>query len=254
MPETSEAMSAEFDTVADWTADAAIDLGADHYVAAGCRGSGSPSLLQWFVDELRVSASTRLLDVGAGVGGPAAFAHDQTGVRPVLSEPEPGACRSAARLFDLPVVRSDATALPFADGRFDVAWALGVLCTVPDQPRMLAELRRVVVPHGRLGLLVFVAAHDRLPDQPEGNNFPTDAALSELLAGAGLRVEASATSRGTSVEPPGWRQKVDAVEHELDRRHHDDPAWQTAQAQAGAIGRLIGADLIEPRAMILSAP
>ena len=35
-------MSAEFDTVADWTARVALDLGPDYRIPAGCRGSGNP--------------------------------------------------------------------------------------------------------------------------------------------------------------------------------------------------------------------
>jgi hypothetical protein len=53
------------------------------------------------------------VDVGAGLGGPAAYAAHRTGVQPVLVEPEPDACRAAARLFGAPVVQADATTLPF---------------------------------------------------------------------------------------------------------------------------------------------
>ena len=38
----TEAMQAEFDTVAEWTAQVAADLGPEYHVPAGCRGSGSP--------------------------------------------------------------------------------------------------------------------------------------------------------------------------------------------------------------------
>lgn len=38
----SEAMSAEFDTVAEWTARVALDLGEDYFVPAGCRGAVAP--------------------------------------------------------------------------------------------------------------------------------------------------------------------------------------------------------------------
>jgi hypothetical protein len=41
----SEAMAAEFDTVAEWTAQVALDLGASFHVPAACRGSGSPAAL-----------------------------------------------------------------------------------------------------------------------------------------------------------------------------------------------------------------
>ena len=150
-------MQAEFDTVAGWTADVALDLGPDYHLPAACRGSGSPSALRWLLDRLAPSSGDRMLDCGAGVGGPSAFARAETGIVPTLTDPEYGACRAARRLFDLPVVQARAP-LPFAAAAFDVAWSLGVLCTVRDQDGFMAELVRVLRPAGRLGLLVFVAA------------------------------------------------------------------------------------------------
>ena len=37
-----EAMEDEFDTVAEWTAQVAADLGPEYFIPAGCRGSGQP--------------------------------------------------------------------------------------------------------------------------------------------------------------------------------------------------------------------
>jgi hypothetical protein len=45
-------MAAEFDTVAEWTAEVAADLGAAYHIPAGCRGSGSPAALDWLVGNL----------------------------------------------------------------------------------------------------------------------------------------------------------------------------------------------------------
>ncbi len=233
-----EAMKAEFDTVAEWTAEVAVDLGPDYFLAAGCRGSGSPASLRWLAERLVIAAGDRMLDCGAGVGGPAAFLADEVKVRPVLSEPEAGACRAAQRLFGLPVVQAG-SALPFASASFDVAWSLGVLCTVDDQVQFLRELHRVLTPTGRLGLLVFVARELPLSDQPAGNTFPTDAGLRELLASAALRVEDSASVTDFAASPTSWQQRADAVEAELERRHRQDPTWQTAARQSQLIGRLL---------------
>jgi SAM-dependent methyltransferase len=148
----AEAMEAEFDTVAEWTAQVAADLGPAYYVPAACRGSGQPVALDWLLAGLHSGPGDLLADIGAGVGGPAAYASGRVGVRPVLVEPEPGACRAAARLFGAPVLRADATALPLADGSVHLAWCLGVLCTAtgPDaQLSMLLQMRRVVRPGGR---------------------------------------------------------------------------------------------------------
>ncbi len=234
----SDPMESEFDVVAGWTAEVALDLGPDFHLPAACRGSGSPASLRWFTDRLGLGATDRMLDCGAGVGGPAAFAAAEVGVRPILSEPEPGACRAARRLFGLPVVQA-ASDLPFATGAFDVAWSLGVLCTVTDQPGLLRELVRVLTPGGRLGLLVYVARAEPLTDPPAGNQFPTEVRLHQLLASAGLTVTASAQLGEFPADGTDWPERVAAVDAELKHRHGDDPHWQTAADQARRIGRLL---------------
>jgi SAM-dependent methyltransferase len=234
----TEEMEAEFDTLAEWTAEAALDLGPDYFLPAGCRGSGRPAALRWLIDRLEITAADRMLDCGAGVGGPAGFAAQETGVRPVLSEPQAGACRAARRLFGLPTVQAGSE-LPFAAGSFDVGWSLGVLCTVDDQPLLLRELHRVLAPGARLGLLVFVAQHPPLSTQPAGNNFPTDDGLRDLLSEAGFQLLNSASEGDFTALPTHWQERADAVDAELERRHRDDPAWQVAGQQSAVIGRLL---------------
>ena len=236
----SDAMSAEFDTVAEWTADVAVELGPDHHVPAGCRGSGSPAALDWLVERLELASGETLVDCGAGVGGPAAYAAQRREVRPLLVEPEAGACRAARTLFAHPVVRADAAALPVADGSFDAAWALGVLCTTEAQLDLLRELLRVTRTAGRIGLLVLVAAEPLgEADVPEGNHFPTMDTFHRLVDEAGLRIdEACGTDQLGSV-PGEWSRRVDAVTAELAARHGDDRAWQQAEHQSDLIGELI---------------
>jgi SAM-dependent methyltransferase len=235
----NEAMEDEFDTVAEWTAEAALELGPDHYIPAGCRGSGSPAALAWLVDTLALAPTDRMLDCGAGVGGPAAYAQQRAGVRPVLLDPERGACRAAGRLFGLPAVRADAAALPFGAETFDAAWCIAVLCTTPDQLGLLSELRRVLRPSGRLGLLVYTAAATEVPGQPEGNHFPTEQDLSALLAQAGFAVEAQRPTSEFKAAPPEWTRAAEEAEAELERRHGDDSAWITAEEQAAKFGQLL---------------
>lgn len=230
-------MQAEFDTVAGWTADVALDLGPNHHLAAGCRGSGSPGVLRWLLDRLAPAPTERMLDCGAGVGGPAAFAQVEAGIVPVLTDPEHGACRAAARLFGFPVAQA-AGPLPFTSSAFDVAWSLGVLCTVGDQDAFVAELVRVLRPAGRLGLLVF-AAPEPPREQPEGNHFPTPDGLRALLDRHGLTVTDSASSADFAAEPTLWQEQTAAVEAELARRHGSDPRWQVAGAQSAIMGRLL---------------
>ena len=205
-PEIGGAMEAEFNTVADWTARVAADLGPEYHIPAACRGSGQPAVLNWLLECLGPRPGEVMIDVGAGMGGPAAYATRRTGVQPVLAEPEPGACRAAARLFGAPVVQADATALPFGAATADLAWCLGVLCTAPGsaaQRAMLGQLRRVVRPGGRIGLLVYLAAAVELDDPPEGNHFPSSGQLHDLFGQAGLEAVEVAGFRDVSPAAAG---------------------------------------------------
>jgi SAM-dependent methyltransferase len=234
----SDAMEAEFDTVAGWTEEAVRALGQEYAVPAGCRGSGSEGALRWLADRLRLAPGGRILDDGAGVGGPAGWMAAERGVRPVCAEPMAAAARAGLRLFGLPSVVAVAQALPFADASFDAAWCLGVLCTTSDKLPALRELRRVLTDGGRLGLLVFVADAPLPPPLPEGNEFPPEAELLSLLADAGFDLTDSAEA-DLSDSPPEWGERADAVDAEVQRRHGGDPAFEQAQEQSRRVGRLL---------------
>jgi len=248
----ADSMSAEFDTVAEWTAEVAADLGPDYAIPAGCRGSGSPGVLRWFLDRLAPASGRTFLDCGAGVGGPAAFAAREAGVAPVLTDPEAGACRAARSLFSLPTVRAG-TSLPIATRSIGTGWSLGVLCTVGDQAAYVAELRRVLRPDARFGVLVYTASHPgRLRhDPPDGNTFPTGEVLAALLDGASLRVEESGRTDDFAGVSPTWQQATAAVQAELESRHGQDPRWQAAERQSDRMGRLLDAGEVVGTLLVL---
>ena len=241
----SEAMEAEFDTVAGWTEEAVRALGPEHAIPAGCRGSGSEGALRWLADRLDPGPDTRLLDDGAGVGGPAGWLAAERGVRPVCAEPMAAAVRASRRLFGLPSVVAMAQQLPFADGSFDAAWCLGVLCTTSDKAGSLAELRRVLVPGARLGLLVFVAAGPLPPPLPEGNEFLAERELLDLLSGAGFDLQESGEA-DLADSPAEWLERADAVDAEVARRHGEAPEFTQARENAKRVGRLISGDHLRP--------
>lgn len=234
----NEAMEAEFATVAGWTEEAVRALGPEYAIPAGCRGSGSEGGLRWLADRLDLAPEARVLDDGAGVGGPAGWLAEERGLRPVCAEPMTAAARASRRLFGLPSVVAVAQHLPFADGAFDAAWCLGVLCTTSDKAEALAELRRVVADGGRVGLLVFVADAPLPPPLPEGNEFPSEDELLRLLADAGLRLEERAEA-DLADSPQEWTRRADAVDAEVARRHGDDPAFRQAQEQSRRVGSLL---------------
>ncbi|MBE2319755.1 class I SAM-dependent methyltransferase [Solirubrobacter sp. CPCC 204708] len=101
---------------------------------------------------LLAGLSGRVVEVGAGNGRN--FVHYPPEVLEVVAiEPEPtlrALAEEAERAVPVRVRDGYADELPLADGEVDAAVVSLVLCSVPDQARALAEVRRVVRPGGQL--------------------------------------------------------------------------------------------------------
>lgn len=240
----ADPMVDEFDTVASWTLGAVAELGEDHALPAACRGSGSPAALDWLAAATGLQAGSTLLDSGAGVGGPAEYVARSVGAVPTLAEPMEQACRAARSLFARPVTVADGLALPFPDASFDCSWSLGVLCTVDDKRAYLGELGRVVRAGGGVGLLVYVRTVDELPDQPEGNSFPSRSELRADLAACELTVLDEVLLGDLPDAPLEWQEAADRVDEVIERRHSHDERWQRAQSQQETITGLITDGLV----------
>jgi MFS family permease len=112
--------------------------------------------------QLLAGLTGRVLEVGAGNG--MNFAHYPPEVTHVLAvEPEPHLRTLAHDKADeapvsIAVVDGTADHLPADDASFDAVVATLVLCTVPDVPAALAEIRRVLRPGGELRFLEHVRA------------------------------------------------------------------------------------------------
>jgi ubiquinone/menaquinone biosynthesis C-methylase UbiE len=108
-----------------------------------------------------VSAGERVLDLGCGTADLAADLAG-AGARVTAADvAEAALARARGRhpTLDLRLVAIDAP-LPFADGAFDVVWSSEVIEHVADTARWLSEVRRVLVPRGRL--LLTTPSHGRL--------------------------------------------------------------------------------------------
>jgi ubiquinone/menaquinone biosynthesis C-methylase UbiE len=124
-----------------------------------------PQGMQRHRDELLEGLSGRVLELGAGAGSN--FAHYPRTVEEVVAvEPEPYLRRRAEAAaagagVRIRVVDGVADRLPVDDASCDAALASLVLCSVPDQARALAELRRVVRAGGELRFYEHVLSDQR---------------------------------------------------------------------------------------------
>lgn len=102
-----------------------------------------------------------VIEIGAGTGANLSFF--QAGVRWVGVDPNPATRRSvtekARRLsIDAQIIEACAEELPFESACADAVVSTLVLCGVPDQGAVLAEILRVLKPGGRFVFLEHVAA------------------------------------------------------------------------------------------------
>ena len=99
-------------------------------------------------------AGGRVLEIGAGTGRNLEYYGDAVESLTV-AEPEIAMTRRLVRRIGeqprpVALVRAPAEELPFEDGSFDVVVSTLVLCTVEEQAKALAEIRRVLEPSGEL--------------------------------------------------------------------------------------------------------
>jgi SAM-dependent methyltransferase len=109
-------------------------------------------------------ARGRVLEIGAGTGFN--FAHYPPEVNEIVAvEPSRGMLkraehRAAELRRSVQIVEAAAESLPFEDASFDTVVSTLVLCTVEDQVRALAEIRRLLKPGGRLLFIEHVRSDD----------------------------------------------------------------------------------------------
>ena len=117
---------------------------------------------------------------------------------------------------------------------------------------MLLQMRRVVRPGGRIGLLVYLAVTGELDDPPEGNHFPTSTDLHTLLRRADLDVLAVADSEDMPQPPASWQERTTAVERELERRFGHTPQLAAANGQSHRIGHLLEVGQLTSQVLLLT--
>lgn len=111
-----------------------------------------------------IAEGERVLDVGAGIGGPARTLAAHLGARVTALDPtrrfcdvSEELCRRSGLDQRVAVIWGDGRRMPVADAAFDVAWMQAVWPGVDDKEAMLAEVHRALRPGGRLALYEVVS-------------------------------------------------------------------------------------------------
>jgi SAM-dependent methyltransferase len=158
----------------------------------------------------------RGLDVGSGLGGPARFLAERFGVdvtgadvTAAFVERAEELTRGAGLSDRVRFVHADATALPFADGAFDVGWTQHAAMNIRDKAALYAELRRTA---GRLALYDVLAGEGGPPEYPlpwagapELSFLVTEDELRALLAAAGFH---AGETRDVTEPAKRWLREV----------------------------------------------
>ncbi len=121
----------------------------------------------------QINGSERVLDVGCGIGGPSRFLASKFGCQVTGLDFTAEFVALAAmlaqrtRLADKVTYRQgDALDLPFADASFDIVWSQNAAMNIADRDRLYGEMRRVLVPGGRLALQEIAAGPGGEPFYP----------------------------------------------------------------------------------------
>jgi SAM-dependent methyltransferase len=191
----------------------------------------------------------RVLDVGTGDGTYAIEAAAR-GARAAGIDIDPAMletarARAAARAVAIDFRVAHATALPFADGAFDLVMAVTVLCLLAEPEAVLTEIARVLAPGGRLvlgelGRYSAWAAARRVKGWLgnriwRGARFWSRRELAELVESPGLRTTAV---RGAVFFPPNElaARALARFDGLLARAHAPGAAFIAVRAERPATG------------------
>lgn len=185
--------------------------------------SGGAAATDALLEMAGIDATTEVLDVGAGLAGPARLMADRAGCRVSCVDLSSEVCAAARMLNEITglsglvdVRAGDALDLPYPAATFDLVWMQNVSMGIPDKARLYQQARRVLRAGGRIALQDVVAGPVPGPlvlpvtwaSEPSSSHLVGPADLRGLIEGAGFQVES-------------W---VDATDFSLGRPSRSDGA------------------------------
>lgn len=183
--------------------------------------AGQTGATRRLVSALALPPGARVLDVGCGSAKSAVLLATDAQAKVV------GIDRSALSLGrarwrterhgltdDLPLLRADATALPFRDASFDAVVLEAVAYAAP-LPTVLPELARVLVPGGRVGLVDIARRPDHVPPASDFQRLLGERTLNLLTVADWVRVMHGAGFEVLQSEGFPIRQELATVLAEL---------------------------------------
>lgn len=120
------------------------------------------------IEALAPRPTDRVLDVGCGSGqfvvsiAPLAARAVGADLTPAMLD-QARARQAQAGLADIDWLQADSTALPVADGAFDIVTSRSMLHHAADPAATLAEMRRACAPGGRVAVLDLTPAPEKAP-------------------------------------------------------------------------------------------
>jgi ubiquinone/menaquinone biosynthesis C-methylase UbiE len=124
----------------------------------GFMSPGGPDEVRMIVDGLALDGKA-VLDIGVGIGGPAAVLVQEFGAKVVGIDVEEAVLRRARALVEETGLAGQITLelvtagrLPFPDASFDVVFSKDSLVHVPDKRALYVEAERVLRPGGHLAV------------------------------------------------------------------------------------------------------
>jgi SAM-dependent methyltransferase len=112
-----------------------------------------------FLGQLELKAGMRVLDIGAGLGGPARFAAQTYGchvtgidLTPEYVEVANALARRVGLADRVTYISGSAVAMPFTAASFDAAYMLHVGMNIDDKAKLMGEIRRVLKPGAMFGV------------------------------------------------------------------------------------------------------